>query len=115
MRLTEGPALFKAAVETMARCATQALAQADLPVSAIDRFIPHQANGRVFEPLCRKLGLDPVRTVRIVREYGNASAATIPLALSLSHHATPFRAGETVLLTAAGAGLTGGAAVLRVS
>ncbi|RWB69891.1 3-oxoacyl-[acyl-carrier-protein] synthase III C-terminal domain-containing protein, partial [Mesorhizobium sp.] len=49
-----------------------------------------------------------------IADYGNSSAATIPLSLSVAHSANPFRPGEKVLLAAAGAGLAGGALVIGV-
>ncbi|TIX72849.1 MAG: 3-oxoacyl-ACP synthase, partial [Mesorhizobium sp.] len=52
--------------------------------------------------------------VKTIAEYGNSSAATIPLSLSLAHRAQPFRPGEKVLLAAAGAGLSGGALVVGI-
>ena len=52
-------------------------------------------------------------TVSTIAHYGNSSAATIPLSLSLAHEARPIARGETLLMTAAGAGLTGGALVYR--
>jgi 3-oxoacyl-[acyl-carrier-protein] synthase-3 len=113
MRIHDGPGLFKAAIETMAVCAQRALQRSGLTIGQIDRFIPHQANARVFEPLCKLLDCPVEKMVRTVTDYGNASAATIPLSLSLTHMERPFQAQETVLLTAAGAGLTGGAVVLR--
>jgi 3-oxoacyl-[acyl-carrier-protein] synthase-3 len=49
--------------------------------------------------------------VRTIATYGNSSAATIPLSLSVANQTRPFAEGETLLLTAAGAGMMGGAAV----
>ncbi len=79
--------------------------------SDIGRFVPHQANARIFDVVGENVGVEPDRIVRTISEYGNSSAATIPLALSLAHQAGPFISGEKLLLTAAGAGLTGGAMV----
>ncbi|MET3583514.1 3-oxoacyl-[acyl-carrier-protein] synthase III, partial [Mesorhizobium robiniae] len=50
--------------------------------------------------------------VKTIADYGNSSAATIPLSLSLAHQMEPFRPGEKILLAAAGAGLSGGALVV---
>ena len=58
--------------------------------------------------------IDPSRTVRTIEEHGNSSAATIPLSLSLAHRAKTFVPGERLLLTAAGAGLTGGAVLAGI-
>lgn len=77
----------------------------------VDRFIPHQANARIVDAVCDQLGLSPTIAVRTIAEFGNSSAATIPLSLSLANMERPFMAGERLLLAAAGAGMTGGAVV----
>jgi hypothetical protein len=46
--------------------------------------------------------------------YGNTSAASIPLSLSLKNSAKPFQTGERILMTAAGAGMTEGALVVEM-
>lgn len=112
MTMRDGREMFARAVEMMTTCAVRAMNVADRDPSEISRFVPHQANTRIFDAVCDRLGIEPARTVRSISDYGNSSAATLPLSLSLAHEAMPFVAGETLLLTAAGAGLTGGAVVL---
>jgi len=112
MTMTDGPALFARAVRMMSRCAEQAMAQADITAERIDRFVPHQANARMIDAVCDKIGISATRAVRTIEEFGNSSAASIPLSLSLANEQRAFAQGEIVLLAAAGAGLTGGAAVL---
>lgn len=113
MTIADGRGLFSEAVRMMTGCAEAALAEAGTAASDVDRFVPHQANSRIFAAVGRKLGARDEATVSTIAEYGNSSAATIPLSLSLSHQARPIAEGETLLLTAAGAGLTGGALVFR--
>lgn len=112
MTMRDGKAVFSQAVRMMSRCAETAMARAEIKAADIDRFVPHQANVRIFDAVSAELGLDGSRTVRSIEEYGNSSAATIALSLSLANQAAPFRSGEKLLLTAAGAGMTGGAVVL---
>lgn len=112
MTMRDGREMFAQAVRMMSDCARRALTRAGLGVADIHRFIPHQANARIFDAVCGDLGIVPEKTVRTIGEYGNSSAATIPLSLSLAHQARPFVPGEKLLLTAAGAGLTGGACVV---
>ncbi|QND55138.1 beta-ketoacyl-ACP synthase III (plasmid) [Phyllobacterium sp. 628] len=114
MTMRDGREMFIQAVEMMTGCAKRALENADLPSSAISRFIPHQANTRIFDAVSDNLNIDPCRVVRTIADYGNSSAATIPLSLSIANVADPFTAEERLLLTAAGAGLTGGALVWGV-
>lgn len=112
MTIADGRAVFAKAVEMMSRCATEALAAANMETSAISRFVPHQANARIFNAVGRSLGIADDRIVKTIADYGNSSAATIPLSLSLAHRTMPFHQGEKILLSAAGAGMTGGALVV---
>jgi 3-oxoacyl-[acyl-carrier-protein] synthase-3 len=113
MSITDGRGLFSDAVRLMTSCAEAALEEGGIRAAAVDRFLPHQANSRIFAAVGRKLGVSDEATVSTIAEYGNSSAATIPLSLSLSHQATPIVSGETLLMTAAGAGLTGGALLFQ--
>jgi len=114
MKLRDGPALFVQAVKMMTACASQAMMNAHLSSADIQHFIPHQANSRMAEKTANKLGIPLEKMISIVRDYGNSSAAGIPLALSITHQAKPFIAGEKILLTTVGAGMTAGAIVLGV-
>ena len=112
MTMSDGREMFTQAVGMMSLCAGRALENAGFGAKDIHRFVPHQANARIFDAVCGNLGIDPERTVRTIADYGNSSAATIPLSLSLAHQGKPFSPGEKLLLSAAGAGLTGGACVV---
>jgi len=112
MTMRDGREVFSRAVDLMTKTSRRALEQAGITASEVNRFVPHQANARMFDAVGGNLGIDPARTVRTIESFGNSSAATIPLSLSIANRQRPFAAGETLLLTAAGAGLTGGAIVL---
>lgn len=114
MTMRDGRAVYEKAVRMMVECSKSALTDADLSKAAIDRFIPHQANSRIFETVADQLGLERSTTECSVTHYGNSSAATIPLTLSLARNCGRIQPGETLLMTAAGAGMTGGAVVWRV-
>jgi 3-oxoacyl-[acyl-carrier-protein] synthase-3 len=114
MTMRDGREMFTQAVRMMSDCTRRALDDAGIGAADIHRFIPHQANARIFDAVCCDLGIAPEKTVRTISDYGNSSAATIPLSLSLARQAKPFMPGEKLLLTAAGAGLTGGACVFGV-
>ncbi|HEY0218258.1 MAG TPA: beta-ketoacyl-ACP synthase III [Afipia sp.] len=115
MAMPDGKKVFANAVYMMTHCAKAALKNANAQAGDMHRFVPHQANARIFEAVRGNLGLrDECETVRTIGEYGNSSAATIALSLSLAHRQRPFAAGERLLLTAAGAGLTGAAVVVGI-
>lgn len=114
MNLRDGRAIFSKSVQMMVRCAQQVMTAANLQSADIHRFIPHQANVRISEFTAKKLKIPHEKTVSTLAEYGNSSAAGIPLSLSMAHQLQPLVAGEKILLTAAGAGMTGGAVVIGV-
>ncbi|HCD84087.1 MAG TPA: beta-ketoacyl-ACP synthase III [Agrobacterium sp.] len=114
MTMRDGREVFSRAVAMMTQTSQQVLQQAGIEAGNIDRFVPHQANARMFDAVCGNLGIDRQKTVRTVETFGNSSAATIPLSLSVANAERRFVEGETLLLTAAGAGLTGGAVIYRV-
>ncbi|PWJ87574.1 beta-ketoacyl-ACP synthase III [Mesorhizobium intechi] len=114
MTITDGREVFGKAVEMMTACSEDALATAQMRPQDIDRFVPHQANARIFDAVGRNLGIADHAIVKTIADYGNSSAATIPLSLSLAHRMQPFRPGEKILLAAAGAGLSGGALVVGI-
>ncbi|WP_214474311.1 beta-ketoacyl-ACP synthase III [Mesorhizobium sp. dw_380] len=114
MTITDGREVFAKAVEMMTVCSQDALTAAQMRPQDIDRFVPHQANARIFDAVGRNLGIPDEAIVKTIAEYGNSSAATIPFSLSLAHQTEPFRPGEKILLAAAGAGLSGGALVVGI-
>ncbi|ESY25753.1 beta-ketoacyl-ACP synthase III [Mesorhizobium sp. LNJC395A00] len=114
MTITDGREVFGKAVEMMTACSRDALAAARMQPQDIDRFVPHQANARIFDAAGRNLGIADQAIVKTIVDYGNSSAATIPLSLSLAHQTEPFRQGEKILLAAAGAGLSGGALAVGI-
>ena len=115
MRITDGKAVFAKASSLMVACSQKAMAAAGIGADQIAHFVPHQANARMMTVVEKALDADPGRMLSSVRLFGNSSAATIPLTLSLaSHGGREFRAGDLILMCAAGAGLTAGALVFRI-
>ncbi|MCA1371082.1 beta-ketoacyl-ACP synthase III [Bradyrhizobium sp. BRP14] len=114
MTTRDGREVFSRAVALMTRTSERVLQQAGIAVAEIDRFVPHQANARMFDVVCSNLAIDPGKTVRTIETFGNSSAATIPLSLSVANQRKTFADGETLLLTAAGAGLAGGAGIIVI-
>jgi 3-oxoacyl-[acyl-carrier-protein] synthase-3 len=109
----DGPEVFRHAVNRMAEVTTLALERAGLGLDDIDLFVYHQANARITRALGQRLGLPGERVVDCIEHFGNASAATIPIALTVALEDGRLREGANVLLCAFGSGFTWGAAVVR--
>ena len=91
----------------------EALTANELPSSAIDWLIPHQANLRIMEATAKKLHLPLEKMVTTVDRHANTSAASIPLALDLAVRDGRIRSGQHVMLAGVGGGFTWGSALLR--
>jgi len=109
----DGTAVFKFAVRVLAEVAHEALAANNLPASAIDWLIPHQANIRIMDATMKKLGLPSERMVSTVARHANTSAASIPLALDVAVRDGRIRPGQHVMLVGVGGGFTWGSVLVR--
>ncbi len=109
----DGPEVFRHAVNRMAEVTKLALERAGLDFDGIDLFVYHQANARITRALGQRLGLPEERVVDCIENVGNASAATIPIALTVALEDGRLRPGANVLLSAFGSGFTWGAGVVR--
>jgi 3-oxoacyl-[acyl-carrier-protein] synthase III len=113
MVMNDGKAVYAGAIAMMTESAEKALAKARLSATDVDHLIPHQANARMMTTIAHQLDIPAERLRSTIETFGNSSAATIPFTLSAIGAEEPYRQGNIVLMTAAGAGLTGGAAVFR--
>ena len=113
MVISDGQAVFRQAVEMMTNSADMALGRAGISSETVKHFVPHQANERMMSQVAHKLAIEPARMQSTVRLFGNSSAATIPFTLSMESARRRYQPGEIILMTAAGAGLTGGAVVFK--
>lgn len=114
MTIQDGRTVFSQAVRTMTETTETALGACGLSVSDIDHWIPHQANKRIFSKVQQNLGLTDDQLVATIAEFGNSSAGTIPFSLSYKSKARGLKDSDHLLLSAVGAGLTGGAVVMRI-
>jgi 3-oxoacyl-[acyl-carrier-protein] synthase-3 len=96
-------------VRAVVDSSTKTMAGAGLTADAIDWFVPHQANRRIIDAAVGRLSIDPAKVIVNLDRFGNTSAASIPLALA----ETPAKAGDLVLLSGFGAGMTWASALLR--
>lgn len=109
----QGRDTYKHAVRQMVRVCEEVLERNHLSINDVSLFVPHQANMRIIEAVGARLNVDAGRVFTNVDKYGNTSSASIPLALAEARAAGRIKPGDRVLMTAFGAGLTWGAALLR--
>jgi 3-oxoacyl-[acyl-carrier-protein] synthase-3 len=109
----DGPEVFKNAVARMREVTVDAVARAGLTLEDIDLFVYHQANARITRALGERLELPAERVVDCIETLGNASAATLPVALATAMADGRLRPGAKVLVSAFGAGFTWGGGVIE--
>jgi len=90
-----------------------ALDRAGLSSNDISLMIAHQANTRIIDAVARRLDLPSEKVFVNIADYGNTSAATIPIALCEALEQGRVKKGDVLVLVAFGAGLTWGALTLR--
>ncbi len=109
----EGKEVFRRAVRIMVDSATKSLSHAGVSVDDIALVVPHQANIRIIEAACSRLGI-PMEKAAVVLHYtGNTSSASIPLALVDALDSGRVKKGDLILLVGFGAGMTAASALLR--
>ncbi|MBI2246805.1 MAG: ketoacyl-ACP synthase III [Armatimonadetes bacterium] len=102
----DGQAVFKLAVRTIPGLIKEAVARAGWTLDQVDRIVPHQANLRIIESMVAQLHLPMEKFVVNIQEYGNTSAASVPLALYEAVQAGQIRRGDRIVLAAFGGGFT---------
>ena len=108
----KGNETFKVAVRTLTKDVVEILAENELESSAINHFIPHQANYRIIKAVGDALKMSKEQVVVTVAKYGNTSGASIPMAMNDIYEDGTLKAGELMLLDAFGGGLTWGSALV---
>lgn len=109
----KGNETFKVAVKAMATITADLLKEQGFRNEDVKVFIPHQANERIIDAVGSRLKFPPERVYKNVDRYGNTSAASIPIALDELVAADRLHTGDLVLMTAFGAGLVWGSALVR--
>lgn len=107
-----GREVYRRSIPGMADSCRRVLADRGWPLEEVDTLIGHQANVRILKGVARNLGLDAERCYVNIDRVGNTSAASIPIAMAHAHADGAVRAGDHVLVTAFGAGLTWGSTTL---
>ncbi|WP_136805292.1 beta-ketoacyl-ACP synthase III [Desulfosediminicola flagellatus] len=109
----EGREVFKHAVKAMEDAVRGLLEREQLTLDDINLVIPHQANIRILNKLKERLQLPEDKVFINVSDYGNTSAASIPIALDEAKRSNRISSGDTVLFCSFGGGFTWGASLIK--
>jgi 3-oxoacyl-[acyl-carrier-protein] synthase-3 len=107
----EGQSVFKFAVINMADVAAEIMERNKLKAGDIAWLVPHQANLRIIDATGRRMGLPPEKVMVNIQNYGNTTAATIPLCIW--EYEKQLKKGDKIILAAFGGGFTWGSVYLK--
>jgi 3-oxoacyl-[acyl-carrier-protein] synthase III len=108
-----GREVYRFAVSVVPDAMNNIARQAGLSLEQVDWFIPHSANLRMIESICERSGFPIEKTLYSLVDYGNTSAASIPLSLILGLDEGKVNKGDLILLYGFGGGLVHGGLLLR--
>ncbi|MBS9462685.1 ketoacyl-ACP synthase III [Flagellimonas sp. 389] len=108
-----GQFVFKNAVVRFSEVIIEGLKVNGLSAEDIDMLIPHQANLRISQFVQKKFGLSNDQVYNNIMNYGNTTAASIPIALTEAWEAGKVNEGDLVVLAAFGSGFTWGSVIIK--
>jgi 3-oxoacyl-[acyl-carrier-protein] synthase-3 len=108
-----GREIYKFAVSTVPDSIQKVLAQANMTVSDVDKYVLHQANIRIIQAIADKLGESHDKFYANLHKYGNTSSASIAIALTDAVEEGQIKSPSTLVMSGFGAGLTWATAVVR--
>lgn len=108
-----GREVYRFAVARVPEAISKTMFQANLTTDDIDWLLLHQANQRIMDAVAKRLKIPQSKILSNIAEYGNTSAASIPLALDAAVRDGRVKPGDTIAASGFGAGLTWGAAIFK--
>ncbi|MEA5540971.1 beta-ketoacyl-ACP synthase III [Limnoraphis robusta Tam1] len=108
-----GQEVYRFAVKKVPEVIEKALFRANLTVDQIDWLILHQANQRIMDAVAQRLNIPSEKVISNLANYGNTSAASIPIALDEAVRSAKIQPGDVIATSGFGAGLSWGAAIFQ--
>jgi len=109
----KGREVYQQAIRRIVETVNNCLQACNLSVEDIEMLISHQMNARIIESAAKRLNLPDEKVFININEYGNTSAASVPIAFDECVKKGKIKRGDIVILVAFGAGLTWGANVIE--
>ena len=112
----DGRAIFEFAIRDVTKSISKLISDQGLQSEDIDFYLMHQANYRILDKMAQKLGVSIEKFPANMMEYGNTSAASIPILLSECIEAGSIRldGSQTILMSGFGGGLTWGSLLIKL-
>lgn len=109
-----GKEVYKFVVKVLPQYIEKCLEQANMKAEDVDYLIPHQANQRIIEAVQQRLHYSDEKVISNIKNYGNTSAASVPIALAEGVESGKVKLPSTAILCGFGAGMTWGVAIVRL-
>jgi len=109
----KGREVYQQAIRRIVETVNECFDRCGLTMDDVKMVIPHQMNARIIESAAKRLKLPAEKVFINIGEYGNTSAASIPIALDECARTGKIERGDIIILVAFGAGLTWGANVIE--
>ena len=110
----KGRDVYQQAVRRIVETVTGCLQACNLSIDDVAMLVSHQMNARIIESAAKRLAFPPEKVFININEYGNTSAASVPLAFDECRKQGKIKEGDIVIFVAFGAGLTWGANVIQL-
>ncbi|MBJ8326112.1 beta-ketoacyl-ACP synthase III [Streptococcus pacificus] len=112
----EGRMIFDFAVKDVSKDVVQLIEKSPVAMEEIDYLLFHQANRRILDKMAKKIGITREKFLENMMEYGNTSAASIPILLSetVDKGLITLDGTKTILLAGFGGGLTWGSLIVKI-
>jgi 3-oxoacyl-[acyl-carrier-protein] synthase III len=108
-----GKEVYRFAVQKVPEVIDKALFHANLSVDDIDWLLLHQANQRILDAVAQRLNVPTDKVISNLANYGNTSAASIPIALDEAVRGGKIQPNDIIVASGFGAGLSWGAAIFK--
>ncbi len=108
-----GKEVYRFAIQRVPEVIDKALFHANLTVEQVDWLLLHQANQRILDAVAERLSIPSEKVISNVANYGNTSAASIPIALDEAVREGKIKPADLIAASGFGAGLTWGAAIFQ--
>ncbi len=109
----KGREVYQQAIRRIVETVNNSLEHCGLTIDDVDMLVSHQMNARIIESAVKRLNLPDEKVFININEYGNTSAASVPIAFDECASQGRIKKGDIVVLVAFGAGLTWGANVIE--
>ena len=109
----QGTEVFKFATSVLPQVVKTLIQETHHEMNDVSLIIAHQANRRIIDKSARVLKIPMEKMFMNIDQYGNTSAASVPLAIDEAIRKNVLKRGDLFITAAFGAGLTWGGAMIK--